>query len=119
MQSITMIIDGQKRSFSLRKGPNHSPKVKITGTEEIKVTIPGAEDISEKEVEPDDEEEEEEEMESYSTERELPAASRLWMKKYEELFAKDDNGDDLEVRYVSDDGDDINPEAAGAIKVEY
>jgi len=108
--------DVGEQEFSLRKGPAFAPRVKVeeVGTEDLgedgNSTEPPEAPESEKEGKEfvDDDETIEEIV---SRKQELPLASRVWMKKYQELFAQDEDVDDLEVHYVSEGGTDINVEA--------
>ncbi|MDP2912827.1 MAG: VWA domain-containing protein, partial [Candidatus Omnitrophota bacterium] len=107
-----VVINGAKKTFMLSNGTAFKPRTKIV--ERIDVEVPGGGQESDWEGDNRGKEIDEDEEKIVVRPGEtvpLPPASRVWMKKYQELFAADDNGDDLEVRYVSEGGTDVNPEA--------
>ena len=99
-----------KQTFSLAKGGAYRPRVKVVET--IKMKSEQEDDDTEQEDKEFISDSEKERLNTFrGIERNLPETSRRWLKEYQKLFAPDDNGDDLEVRYVSEGGTDVNVEA--------
>ncbi|KJJ84623.1 protein kinase [Candidatus Omnitrophus magneticus] len=102
--------NGEESKFTLSNGQNVNPRIKIIETKEIELP---KEPETEKPKDKEYEEEKKQREKSIFEAKALPDSPRLrqWIEKYQKLFAPDDDTDELEVKYVSEGGTDINPEA--------